>query len=173
MQPVLVLYDARNRIVAMDSGETGLRYHVPDHAKDLEFRLLVADAPGTQFAPDKAPRHLRAPLYDLDVSIEPSTAPAAISGALLKAVRVGNGIRLSYRLPGPVEEPARIQVFDVRGRLVATLAPRGAAFPREAQEAIWNLRTADGRHVSRGSYFARLTAGKFVSTCKVRVGGTK
>lgn len=169
MQPVLVLYDGQGRVIAMDASEAGLRYHVPDNSKDLGFKLLVSDAPGTSFAPDKSPRHLRLSLYDLDVNIE-SAAPALTGAAYLKSVRVGDGVRLSYRLPESVEEHARVQVFDVHGRLVATLIPGGGK--SGASHAVtWNLRALDGPRVSRGSYFARLTAGKFISTCKINVGG--
>jgi hypothetical protein len=51
----------------------------------------------------------------------------------------------------------RLQMFDVRGRLVRTLVDQDAA--PGTFTAIWDGRAEDGARAARGVYFARLTAG--------------
>ena len=66
---------------------------------------------------------------------------------------------LAYEVstPGPV----RLQVYDLRGRLVATLVDGHVAAGRHA--ARWSGRDGNGRDVSSGVYVARLLAGERIA----------
>lgn len=57
-----------------------------------------------------------------------------------------------YGLPGDAH--VRLQVFDVRGRLVRTLVD--GAEPAGRHERMWDGRNHDGRDVAQGVYLARL-----------------
>jgi len=50
---------------------------------------------------------------------------------------------------------ARVEVFDVQGRRLATLADRG--FDAGAHVLLWDGRDASGTRAARGLYFVRLT----------------
>jgi hypothetical protein len=50
---------------------------------------------------------------------------------------------------------ARLEVFDLAGRRVRTLLEGRAA--EGASEHVWDLRDANGRPVSSGVYFVRLS----------------
>jgi hypothetical protein len=64
----------------------------------------------------------------------------------------GRGVVLRYALPA--EGPARLEVFDVLGRRLATLR-QGRQRAGEAL-AEWDARGPDGAPVAHGVYFARL-----------------
>jgi hypothetical protein len=71
--------------------------------------------------------------------------------------------RISFTLPQA--GPARLDVFDVRGRLVSTLwQGELAAGP---QAVSWDGRDERGRGVAAGTYFAHLRAGDQKATCKM------
>ncbi len=74
---------------------------------------------------------------------------------------------ITYRLPeeaaGGVE--VNLTVFDASGRRVATLA-EGTEYPG-LHRVDWDGRAADGRRVSAGIYFYRLTAGPETATRKL------
>jgi len=65
----------------------------------------------------------------------------------------------------PRAEHVRLSVFDVSGRLVATLADRMMEPGR--QEIRWDGRDATGNTTSSGIYFYRLMAGDYVETRKM------
>jgi hypothetical protein len=67
----------------------------------------------------------------------------------------------------PLAGDVRLQVFDVRGRLVTTLEDRMLASGRH--EAVWNRRDGRGRPVASGFYVIRLAAGGEVKTATIRV----
>ena len=55
----------------------------------------------------------------------------------------------------PQAGPVRLEIFDVNGRLVATLIDRSVG--TEMQSVVWNGRDREGGRVSSGVYFYRLT----------------
>lgn len=59
----------------------------------------------------------------------------------------------------------RLEVFDVRGRRVTTLA-NGTVAPG-LHQATWDGRTTGGREVQAGTYFLRLVAGSSAETRKI------
>jgi len=67
----------------------------------------------------------------------------------------------------PVASPVSLEVFDLLGRRVATLA-RGQ-YPAGRHMAVWNLREGSGASVHRGIYVYRLEAGTFRARRKMSV----
>jgi len=65
------------------------------------------------------------------------------------------GTAIAFQLPQ--SEKARIEVFDVAGRRVATVLDR--ELPAGIHTAVWDGRDAGGNEVSAGIYFYRLEAG--------------
>ena len=65
-----------------------------------------------------------------------------------------SGTRIGYDLP--VEAPVRIGVYDVSGRIVALLVD--GVVPAGRREANWDGTGVDGRRVSGGVWFVRMTA---------------
>ncbi len=66
---------------------------------------------------------------------------------------------IAYEMPGPGY--VRLQVFDVRGRVVRTLVD-GPADPGR-HETVWDGRDANGRELPSGSYLLRLVNGDAVA----------
>ncbi len=69
-------------------------------------------------------------------------------------------VLIRYQLP--TDEPVRLRIYDVRGRLVRTLVdePR----PVGRHEEVWNGRDDLGRAVASGTYFCRIEAGPHRAT---------
>lgn len=78
-----------------------------------------------------------------------------------------NPFRASTTLEFYLEQPqdTRISVYDVVGRLVATLADR--YFDQGAHRVTWNGRQEDGSKARAGMYFVRMVAGPHASVSKV------
>ena len=88
-----------------------------------------------------------------------TAGPGAAGSPLLAAAApnpFARGTALSFRLPDA--SPVRIDVFDVRGRFVRTLAG-GTVLPAGPQRVEWDGRYADGTPVASGVYFVRIAAG--------------
>jgi hypothetical protein len=97
---------------------------------------------------------------------DPNSTPADFVGAEIASGRV---VRPELRLAGanpahtesrlaihlPSAAGARVDVFDLSGRRVRTLA-QGPAIPAGRSETVWDLRDASGRLVSNGVYFVKL-----------------
>jgi len=65
--------------------------------------------------------------------------------------------RIAYVVAGSGPQAVRIQIFDVRGRLVAT--PVSRSLDPGYYELRWDGRGHDGKDVSSGIYFCRATIG--------------
>ncbi|MBU2501357.1 T9SS type A sorting domain-containing protein [bacterium] len=63
----------------------------------------------------------------------------------------------------PVQQQVRLQVLDLRGRLVRTLLS-GEDQPAGSNRTIWNGCDDAGRQVASGTYFYRLEAGSYRET---------
>ena len=63
--------------------------------------------------------------------------------------------------------PARLAIFDVRGRLVQSLLDGTQPLTAGVHELIWNGRDAQGREVGSGTYYLRLEAGGVVERAKI------
>ncbi|MGD9548531.1 MAG: FlgD immunoglobulin-like domain containing protein [Candidatus Krumholzibacteriia bacterium] len=63
----------------------------------------------------------------------------------------------------PVQERVRLQVLDLRGRLVRTLV-NGESQPAGSNRTVWNGCDDSGRQVASGTYFYRLEAGSYRET---------
>jgi Glycosyl hydrolases family 32 N-terminal domain/FlgD Ig-like domain len=81
--------------------------------------------------------------------------PQGEEGILLKrmsATPLGGNMAFLVQLPSPMN--ARLEIFDLQGRRVASLANR--EMPRGASVIGWPGRGDDGRTMQAGVYFARL-----------------
>lgn len=99
-------------------------------------------------------------------------APAGLPRAFELAQNAPNPFNpattISYSVPeGRAGVDVRIDVFDIRGRIVATLVDG----TRDAgtYTVFWSGTDRDGRQVSSGVYFYRMRAGDFVQTRKMVV----
>ena len=61
--------------------------------------------------------------------------------------------------------PVRVQVFDLRGRLIATLVDE--ALPTGRHEVVWAGNDDAGRRVSSGIYVCRIQTGGFTETARM------
>jgi hypothetical protein len=71
--------------------------------------------------------------------------------------------RISFSLPK--ESPVSLQVFDMMGRVVATLVDE--VLPPGRHTVVWNGRASDGRQMASGIYFYRLKADGYIATRKM------
>jgi hypothetical protein len=71
--------------------------------------------------------------------------------------------RISFALPK--QSQVRLQVFDMMGRVVATLVDE--VLPAGKHAVVWNGRTSDGRQMASGLYFYTLKTGDYVATKKM------
>ena len=92
-----------------------------------------------------------------------SAVPAApVAAKLLGAAPNPFNPRTEVRFRLAADGPARLDVHDAAGRLVAVLAD--GAFAAGDHAAAWDGRDRAGRAAASGTYFARLTAGGRVDT---------
>lgn len=124
-------------------------------AEPCEYWLRLTDAAGVQswYGPvsvDKADLVVSGLAIE---SVWPNPAPGSTT------------IRFSV----PRDEAARLDVFDVRGRLVRRLNQGGGSSGN--LEAVWDTRDDHGGRVAAGTYFLRLSTDSMVVTGKVVVLG--
>jgi flagellar hook assembly protein FlgD len=67
----------------------------------------------------------------------------------------------------PRESQVKIEVFDLLGRKVATLA--STQYPAGSHSVEWDMRGVDGGIVRPGIYVCRLAAGDFRARMKMTV----
>jgi galactose oxidase-like protein len=78
-----------------------------------------------------------------------------------------SGITTVIRYDLPAASPVRLEVFDLLGRKVATLAD--GVYPAGFHSLEWNLRDARGAPVRPGVYVYRMAAGEFHARRKMSV----
>jgi subtilisin-like proprotein convertase family protein len=71
----------------------------------------------------------------------------------------------SFRFGLPEAGIVRLSIYDVRGRMVATLAE--GTYPAGIHTVTWDGRGADGRKAAGGVYFGRLAAGRYSATRRI------
>lgn len=98
--------------------------------------------------------------------------PTAVAGELGERAEirvtpnpVSGMTQLFYRVPGGHDGPVRLDIVDVRGRLVRSLVAKG----QKAGDylASWEGRDESGARVANGVYFARMQAGEHRTTAKI------
>jgi len=65
----------------------------------------------------------------------------------------------------PQHETVKLEVYDILGRLVSTLA--NSDMPAGTYRVVWNGKDANGQSVASGLYLYRLQAGSFTSVKKM------
>jgi len=99
------------------------------------------------------------------LGVPPPPAPHALDLARPVPDPARSGATLAFTLPSA--GPARLEVFDLAGRRLATLAD--GAFPAGTRAVRWDLRGAGGARVRPGLVFARLTTPDGVRTRRLVV----
>lgn len=92
-------------------------------------------------------------------------APVAAGRLLLQCwpSPAATAVDLAYSLPAA--GPARLDVYDVAGRRVATLG--GGTRAAGEHRVRWDCRDGAGRRVANGTYFVRLSAGGAAAVAKL------
>jgi hypothetical protein len=98
-----------------------------------------------------------------NVSVEDAATATLRMDARPNPAMAGTVLRFSL----PAASHVRLEVFDVRGRLVQGLADED--FPPGAREIRWNLKDSDDRAAPPGLYLVRLVAGMRIMTSRVIV----
>lgn len=186
---VMLLYDNAGKIVAMgfNSNQTldpRITYTVPQRpcsswsVTPRKFMLRVEDIRGSLISPTTAPRVVVPIIYGLILKV--GLAPAA-------AMRFPGDVNadgFAFRNAGP--NPANpeskflyvlpqsasgirvtLRIYDVAGRLIRSLVDRNEQSGPHAAE--WDGTDGTGRHVSSGTYYARLEAGTYRHDEKVSI----
>lgn len=109
-------------------------------------------------------------LDDLDDDVQggvfaPAIADFAFSSAFPNPARAASGTNFEFRVPQPTR--ASVQLFDVRGRQVATLLD--GSLDAGVHSLRWNGRDRTGRVVGSGVYFIRVQASGFSHRGKVLI----
>jgi len=186
MDLVMLLFDNSGDLVAFNDDFTGLNpkitFVVPPPKGNSnaarKFAIQVTDFAGSAFQPTGVPQVRTAQTYSLSANV---IAGAALAGRIghdynpdqfafvnsgpNPANPVAKFLMVIPRNAGTV--PVRLNIFDVKGRLVRTLVDR----PADAgmHTAIWDGRDRDGRTVASGNYFARISAGKWQQETRVTI----
>ncbi len=104
-------------------------------------------------------------------------AAGAAVGEGAESAAPGTSLRLAIAGPNPAAEraalayelgvpgPARLEIFDVRGALVALLVD--GRVDAGARAALWDGRDAGGARLPSGVYLARLSAGTAAAATKI------
>jgi hypothetical protein len=74
----------------------------------------------------------------------------------------------NIRFAIPKSEKVRLEVYDIRGRLVSSIID-SEVFAAGTYEAKWDGRNNAGESVASGIYLARLTTGEFMKTIKLNL----
>jgi hypothetical protein len=133
-----------------------VRVHAPGASKASSaagFRVTFDAVGGASVDPAE-------PLFEVTFTgdCRPATATPvpqwsdAVGGQVLAAWPTVTRDGTELRLASPADAEGRIELFDLRGRLVRTLPVRPGDTMR-----TWDGRGADGRAVAAGVYFARLS----------------
>jgi hypothetical protein len=119
----------------------------------------LPDSPDGGTPPDVGPNPPPVPEDSLTRGSLPleQTRLRALAGSPLGGAPV-----IVFELAAPTE--ARIELFDVQGRKLATLGDRG--FPQGTTVLPWDGRDASGARAPRGLYFVRLTSRTSVTSTR-------
>lgn len=135
------------------------RIQVPDGTCESEPLVINASPDPPQWADPPPVGPLGRP-YDGGDGEEPYDFPAI---RLMPRARAAGGADLLVKMPTP--GAARVDVFDLQGRRMRTLAD--GALPAGPTLLGWDGRDEAGVRLGRGVYFARLASGGTVRTVRV------
>ena len=185
----MLLFDQSGDLVAFNDDFNGLNpqvtFTVPppsgnSHSNAArKFTVLVADFPSSAFNSTGTPRVVVPQTYVLNATV---TTPSSL------AARIGNRTidpdeffftnsgpnpanptaKFLFSVPRSADgQSVRINVFDVKGRLVRTLVDASAS--AGPHFVLWDGRDRDGRSVASGTYFARMEAGQWKQDARVTI----
>jgi flagellar hook assembly protein FlgD len=72
------------------------------------------------------------------------------------------------RFSTPTDEKVRLEIFDIRGRLVNSLID-SEHMSAGTYESIWDGKNNIGGAVASGVYIARITTGNYVNSIKMNL----
>jgi len=119
----------------------------------------VPDAP---LDPDQPLASPNPPPLPEDSLVHVASAPEPAALRVLTGSPLGGAPAVVLQLASPVA--ARVDVFDVQGRRLVTLADR--SFAAGTNVLVWDGRDASGVRASRGLYFVRMSTAARVSTAR-------
>ncbi|MGE5174980.1 MAG: matrixin family metalloprotease [Hyphomicrobiales bacterium] len=186
---VMFLLDGSGNLVAYNDDFTGLNpkvtYTVPPPTGNSnsnaprKFTILVTDFRGSALNTSGTPRVVVPQTYTLSVAVAtPASLAARIGGRTIDP----NEFFFANSGPNPANPTAkfvfsvprsadgqnvRINVYDVKGRLVRTLIDASAS--TGPHTVLWDGRDRDGRSVASGTYFARMEAGSWRQDARVTI----
>ncbi|MDY0109369.1 MAG: S8 family serine peptidase [Candidatus Krumholzibacteria bacterium] len=129
---------------------------------DLRQLLRTTAIPHLDPIKDIGPRPDLGAAVDVLLSSTPVLDAANVSGLQVLGAVSPFGGETQIRFRQPASGPARLEIFDVAGRRVRTVAvPAAAAGERHVH---WDGRNTGGAAVSSGVYFYRLEAGRETAT---------
>jgi hypothetical protein len=182
----MFLFDNSGEIVAFDDDSNGnlnpkLAYAVPPPSSNSnskaarKFTILMTDFQGSLFSPTTAPRLITPQTYAFSVNVTtPMLAgrfdrglnPDEFGFAMGGPNPANPHAKLLYVIPrGSEGVKVSLRVYDIQGRLVRTLVDRNEQAGPHA--VVWDGTDGNGRGVSSGTYFARITAGSYRAEQKV------
>jgi hypothetical protein len=185
---VMFLYDHTGGVVAMNDDFTGLNpkitFTVPPSSNNSANKLRRFTIHVTDFRSSSLTNpvpQVRVPSgYNLKANV--TTPPASLAGRF--GGREIDPTKLYFANSGPNPAnpiakflfvipksagmtSARLNIFDVNGRLVRTLVDR--AVEAGPHTAIWDGKDQAGRGVASGTYFARMEAGQWKQDTRVTI----
>ena len=184
---IMILYDSNGDAVAINDDFTGLNPRIvftappnPGNSKNArKFTIQVTDfrsSPLTNPVPQ-----VRVPAtYVLSASVTtPPSAAAQIAGRTIDPDRFyfGNSgpnpanpvAKFLFVIPRNAGNAAvRLNIFDVKGRLVRTLVD-GKVLEAGPHTTLWDGKDTVGRGVASGTYFARMDAGSWHQDARVTI----
>ncbi|HEX7078925.1 MAG TPA: matrixin family metalloprotease [Candidatus Eisenbacteria bacterium] len=185
---VMFLLDTNGDLVAFNDDFTGLNpkitYTVPPPSGNSaskaarKFSILVTDFRGSALNPTGTPRVVVPQTYVLNAKVTTPALAARIGGRTINpdefffansGPNPANPVaKFVFSVPRSADgQNVRINVFDVKGRLVRTLIDANAA--AGPHTILWDGHDRDGRSVASGTYFARMEAGSWRQDARVTI----
>jgi hypothetical protein len=146
--------------------------------QDPEAGVWIVEVSAPEIIQDS---HVETPVLDADYALVVSGIASQTSVGAPEVTSAATAEELALRIqglsPGTVEarlffqlevaSEVRLLLYDLRGRLIATV--HDGVLPAGAHAVAWNGRDRNGQSVGAGVYFARLEAGSLTTTGKLVV----
>lgn len=172
------LFDERGRVLAEDDNSLDGKYPLIDYmvpgGSATETKQLVVelfDPRGSELRPGSVhqPASNKAYWYHIEafptlsVTAQPSPGTLNRTDERISSHPTSGGMVFEVRFDAGSVHRQALRIFDVRGRLVRTLVPRGTS---RVQALEWSGDTDDGRRAGAGVYFGAMSLGERRLTTK-------